>query len=426
MIQPAELAACCSADDGRVAPVLARARAARTSGRGRSCRLALAAHLVLRRVVQDNLRPGDGRGVTDRLRHELDVPGGPGEEARHLLAIIDALEGAGNRRCLCQALTGYARYLQDEGLCDEALVVVERLLQSLSCFGNPWIAADLSLLVARLDITLARWPSSARALELAEAAAAATEDQGRLRLVQLVRAIAWVAQGRLAAARDLIESVAGRPDDEAPADQLADAWSALGMALEARGMLLEALQAHFQALQHAADGAPRRRALAELGELLRGLGAGSAARQAFTLALAGPIPFGELVAARLELLDLAAVLGDRVAFERQRRELAAWQERMPAAAAVEFLGRTAAGLAAFGQRRRSQTTLAAAMDLAEQHQLHAMWFRLDRQRRDAATAGRESVIRGTGGELPLPWEYPEIAMVAEALDQQAETLAALS
>ncbi|HKV75014.1 MAG TPA: hypothetical protein VJN95_10885 [Gemmatimonadales bacterium] len=423
MIQPAELAVCCTADEARLAPVLARARHARTSGQRRGCRVALVAHLVLRRVSLASETQGEGIA---RLRGELEVPGGPGEEARHLLTILDALEAVPGGCCLCQALGGYARYLRDEGLCEEALVVVRRLLQSLDCFGTPSIAADLSLLVARLDITLARWPSSARALELAEAAATATEERGRLRLVQLVRAIAWVAQGRLTAARDLIESVTGRPDDGAPADQLADAWSALGEALEARGLLLEALQAHFQALQHAADGAPRRRALAELGELLRGLGAGSAARQAFTLALAGPIPFGELVAARLELLDLAAGLGDRVAFERQRRELAAWQERMPPAVAVEFLGRAAAGLAAFGQRRRSQEMRVAAMDLAEQHQLHAMWFRLDRQRRDAAIAGRIPFEGIGGGDLPLPWEYPEIAMVAEALDQQAETLAALS
>jgi tetratricopeptide (TPR) repeat protein len=426
VIQPAELAACCAAATERRVPTLVRARVARSSGQLRACRVALTAHLVMRRVATGSQTEADAR--LGRLRHELEIPGGPGEEARHLLQILDAMECDHSHGELCRALTDYAVYLREQGLSIEALLVVERLLGGLSRFRSAREAADLALLVAGLDVALARWQAAGRALDLAETAALAAGQRGRLRLVQLVRATVWVGQGQLAAARRPLESIAGRADDEAPADQLADAWSALGGALETRGLLLEALQAHFQALQHAADGAPRRRSLAELGELLRGLGAGSAARQAFTLALAGPIPFGEQVAARLELLDLAAVQGDRVAFERQRRELAALQERMPVAAAVEFLGRAAAGLAAFGQGRRSRELLETALQLAEHHELHEAWFRIERQRRSwSATAPEPAAELALGAAgLPLPWEYPEIAMVAEALDQQAETLVAQS
>src|SRR5882672_1193477 len=278
VIQPAELAACCSASRERRAPTLVRARVARNSGQLRACRVAVTAHLVLRRVMTASGPRPDSDARLSRLRQELEIPGGPGEEARHLLRILDALEPERPRGQLCHALTEYALYLRDQGLSHEALLVVERLLTGLPRFRTASEAADLALLVAGLDVTLARWQPATRALDLAESAALMAGQRGRLRLVQLVRATSWVRQGQLAAARDLIESIAGRADEEASADQLADAWSALGGALETRGLLLEALQAHFQALQHAADGAPRRRSLAELGELLRGLGAGSAAR----------------------------------------------------------------------------------------------------------------------------------------------------
>lgn len=423
MIHPADLAACCPAAAEPRTPALARARAARSSGQLRACRVALTAHLLLRRVADIPLRV-QGSDTLQRLRQGLELPGGPGEEAHHLLRIVDALDQRNESGALRLALTAYAVHLEHEGHFAEALLVINQLLIGLPAFASQQEAGDLALLVGRLDVTLAHWGPAARALDMAEVTAMATGRGGRLRLVQLVRATAWAAQGRLTAARALIETIVGRTDDDAPADQLADAWCALGAALESQGLLLEALQAHYQALQHAADGAPRRRSLADLGGLLRGLGAGAAARQAFTLALAGPIPFGDQVAARLELLDLAAALGDRVAFERQRRELAAWQERMPAGAAVEFLTRAAAGLASFGQPGRATRLLEEALALAERHELHEAWFRIERQlfSRSGAEPQSDGPAEGSRSVIPLPWEYPEIAEVAEALERQAATM----
>lgn len=363
-------------------------------------------------------------GGLQRLRSGLEIPGGPGEEAGHLLLILDGLAPPSSRGGLTRALTGYAVHLESEGHFTEALLVLERLLSGLTGFASDREAVDLSLLVARLDVTLGRWQPAERALAIAECVGAATETGSR-DLVALIRATAWVGQGRINAARELIEPVQGRSDDQGPSDRLGSAWSALGTALEARGLPLEALQAHHRALQQAADGAPRRRVLASLGNLLRGLGAGSAARQAFTLALAGPIPFADQVAARLELLDLAIALGDRVAFERQRRELTAWQERLPPAAAVEFLTRAAGGLEEFGQVGRADRMLLVALGLAERHELHDAWFGIDRMlhRNRRGPQPRE---RSVASVIPLPWEHPEIAEVAEALERQAATEAALA
>lgn len=426
MIHPADLAACCPTAVERRTPALARAQSDRNSGRLRASRVALTAHLLLRRVAAGTAAGSGETAALQRLRQRLEVPGGPSEEAHHLLLILDALMQHDDRDALSRALTGYAIHLEHEGHFTEALLVIEHLLAGLPAFGSSAEAGDLALLVGRLDVTLARWGPAARALELAEGAARGAGQGGRLRLVQLVRATSWAAQGRLTAARALIETIVGRTDEDAPPDQLADAWSALGAALEGQGLLLEALQAHYQALQHAADGAPRRRSLADLGALLRGLGAGSAARQAFTLALAGPIPFADQVAARLELLDLAAALGDRVAFERQRRELAAWQDRMPPGAAVEFLTRAAEGLAGFGQPGRAGRLLQEALALAERHELHEAWFSIEQQlfRHAAATPHSSAQADPGAASIPLPWEYPEIAEVAEALDRQAAILVA--
>ncbi|MEO8031254.1 MAG: hypothetical protein ABJC74_17605 [Gemmatimonadota bacterium] len=424
MTPPADLAACCPAASERRSPALARARAAVSAGRHRAGRAALTAHLVLRRVPAAGSTGVVEAGGLARLRSGLEIPGGPGEEAGHLLLILDGLAPPSSRGGLTRALTGYAVHLESEGHFTEALLVLERLLSGLTGFASDREAVDLSLLVARLDVTLGRWQPAERALAIAECAGAATETGSR-DLVALIRATAWVGQGRINAARELIEPVQGRTDDQGPSDRLGSAWSALGTALEARGLPLEALQAHHRALQQAADGAPRRRVLASLGNLLRGLGAGSAARQAFTLALAGPIPFADQVAARLELLDLAIALGDRVAFERQRRELTAWQERLPPAAAVEFLTRAAGGLEEFGQVGRADRMLLVALGLAERHELHDAWFGIDRMlhRNRRGPQPRE---RSVASVIPLPWEHPEIAEVAEALERQAATEAALA
>jgi hypothetical protein len=99
---------------------------------------------------------------------------------------------------------------------------------------------------------------------------------------------------------------------------------------------------------------------------------------------------------------------------------------MPPGAAVEFLTRAAEGLAGFGQPGRAGRLLQEALALAERHELHEAWFSIEQQlfRHAAATPHSSAQADPGAASIPLPWEYPEIAEVAEALDRQAAILVA--
>lgn len=424
MILPSGLATWCHDPPGRPSPALARARVERVAGRSRAARDAMGAHLVLRWVA----RPGDGHSLRPedhpdrlaRIRALLDVPGGPSDEARALLEIVEAA-GPPAAAGLADALRKYAILLEHLGRHEESLAVLGTLLRRLESFDSPAEGCDLALSVGRLNGLLARWDRAAAALELAVSAARASGGDDSLgRLVSLGRAALWAAQGRVADAQSTLETLLGDAAADGPGESIAEGWTCLGAVLDRQGLALQALQAHHQAFEHAVDEGSRRRALAQVGSLLCALGATDAARQAFSLLLAGPVSFPDAVAARLELLELASALDDRVAFERHRLELRAWGGRLPPRVMVEFLLRAALGLARFGQRSRAWQHFEEARLVAERHGLGEAGGRLAQARArldDPALDGRRFPIDATSS-----WECHEIAEVAEALQRHADSL----
>jgi hypothetical protein len=374
----------------------------------------VAAHLVLRW-----LEPGSHRRADARIRGLLEVPGGPSEEARALLDLLDAtaLPGAPG---LAAAFANYVALLEASGRAEEALAAIGALLRRLESFDSPPEGCDLALAVGRLNGKLARWDRAAAALELADSTARACGDAGRIRLACLGRAALWAAQGRLADACSAVEALLGEGGVDAVDDSTAEGWSSLGAVLERQGLPLEALQAHYQAFEHAASEECRRRALAQVGSLLGALGAADAARQAFTLLLAGPVSFPVAVAARLELLELASALDDRVAFERQRLELRAWDGRLPPGAQVEYLLRAALGLARFEQPGRAWQHLEEARTVAGRHGLADAAARLEQVRALLEDHAEDS--RPVPPDTSYSWECHEIAEVAEALQRHTNSL----
>ena len=321
---------------------------------------------------------------------------------------------------LAGAFGRYIALLEASGRIEEALAAIGALLRSLESFDSPSEGCDLALAVGRLNGKLTRWDRAIAALDAADSAARAGSDATRIRLVCLGRAALWAAQGRLTDASSAVEALLGEVGNDAVDDSTAEGWASLGVVLERQGLPLEALQAHYRAFEHAAGEETRRRALAQVGSLLAALGAADAARQAFTLLLTGPVSFPDAVAARLELLELASALDDRVAFERHRLELRAWDGRLPPGAQVEFLLRAALGLARFEQPGRAWQHLEEARVVAGRHGV-------------TDAAARLAQVRGlledhAEGRQPRPqdishsWECHEIAEVAEALQRHADSL----
>jgi tetratricopeptide (TPR) repeat protein len=423
VIVPSGLAPWCPDPPGRSSPALARAREEREAGRARAAREALGAHLVLRCAAEPSragpLRLAGRSARLARIRALLEVPGGASEEARALLDVLDAAEQveAGE---VARALARYAALLEHAGRYEEALEALGVLLRGLQSFRTPGEGCDMALAVARLNVGLTHWDRAAAALDVAEESARAGRDDRRVRLALLSRAALWAAQGRVADARTAVQALLGEAGGDAPSQALSESWSFLGMVLEGEGLRLEALQAQHQAFEQATDDASRRLALIQVGTLLRTLGAVDAARQAFTLVLSGPISFADAVAARLELLELASALDDRVAFERHRLELRAWGGRLPPGAMVEFLLRAAVGLARFEQRGRGWQHLEEAEAVVERHGLAGAGWPMAQVR--SLLENPAELDRAVPTDAALSWECHEIAEVAEALQRHAASL----
>ncbi|HEY6947421.1 MAG TPA: hypothetical protein VI297_01290, partial [Gemmatimonadales bacterium] len=126
------------------------------------------------------------------------------------------------------------------------------------------------------------------------------------------------------------------------------------------------------------DPVSRMRILGDLGVKLSELGYCDMARIAFEIVVRSNASFLVATNARLELMELEAAAGNRVAFERHRTELRDAATRMPPSMEIDFRYKTGIGLARFGQLGRARETWADGMRLAEAHRLNEWYFRLER------------------------------------------------
>jgi hypothetical protein len=157
--------------------------------------------------------------------------------------------------------------------------------------------------------------------------------------------------------------------------------------------------------------------LGDLGIDLRKVGAFEAARLAFEIVLASNTSFLVRTNAVLELMELEALVGNQVAFQRRRAQAEEVRERMTPSMTCDFLFKTGSGLLAFGRGGRAREQLVEGRDLAEEHQLNAWYFRFDR----ALTELETSVAREPEPDTRKAGlsELPAIREVAVGLREYA-------
>jgi hypothetical protein len=118
----------------------------------------------------------------------------------------------------------------------------------------------------------------------------------------------------------------------------------------------------------------RLRALSDTGLLLKELGLHQAAKHAFSVVMSGQLSREVRLRAIAELVELGAMTGDRVTFERWRRELSGSYDDLPPEDQVDYELKVGTGLATFGHRSQAEKHLQRAIDLAEQHRLNERLF----------------------------------------------------
>lgn len=353
-----------------------------------SSRLALGAYLVARLVDTALGVFNDVRAVGERdgflwqinaVRRHMEGLPIDATEANHLSGIADAVPLQGEPiATLRVSLTAYAYFLEHEGRLAEAL---EALALSARAYGREMPASDFAAcarFAARLNRLLTRWEPALRCFEAAEEAALSVGDQVTAYRARLGCGAVFRGQGNLPRARAVAEEVLKVATEQHLADVEAVAYGDLAIVYPMLGLTVEGLQAQYRSFVLMPDPADRMRALGDLGISFIEIGAYSPARLALNIVINSRAEFRVRTNAVIELMDLESLVGDRVAFERNRSVAETFRDRMPLSMTADYLYKTGIGFARFDQIGRARESLTVALGFAEANKLNTWYFRIER------------------------------------------------
>jgi tetratricopeptide (TPR) repeat protein len=374
-----------SADVLTHAPFLERARAEHERERDVSARLALGAYLVSRLVDRLVVR-GEAAEVQEGLlwqldavrRHLRELPADSPESA-HLHGITDAIPLEGQPFAgLRLSLMAYAYFLEHEGRLEEALEVLTLAVRTHGSKVPGTDFAGSALFAGRLNRLLARWNDASSCYQSAELAARESSDQVLMLRARLGMGSVMRGRGDLNESERIARTVLAEATAMALPEVEAMAYQDVGVALEAQGRRVEAVEAKYQAFLLTGDTLQRMRVLGDLGTGLAELGEYAVARLAFEIVADSNSSFLVRTNATIELMELESATGNRLAFERRRTAAQAVRDRMPPSMAADYLFKLGVGLARFGQVSRGRDTLASGLALSETHRLNTWYFRFER------------------------------------------------
>jgi tetratricopeptide (TPR) repeat protein len=276
------------------------------------------------------------------------------------------------------ALFAYAHYLEDEMRLEEALDVLDTLLQVGGAKLPPADGVGAQLRRARVYRKLNEFDAAEQSYAEGGALAAAIGDTHSELLSRIGRVQAVRGRGNLAEAEN---SLRGTLDDaEAFKDREAQARAHQEMAviLSSGGRPAEAIPHEWHAFELYEDGLSRMRVLGDLGIMLLFVGDAAAAERALTEVVRNGATEDVLDNAMVELMHCASFRRDRVGFERWREQCDARRGNMPPNILVDYMLKAGIGRARFGQLDRAERLLASALKVADEAGLHEFTFRIER------------------------------------------------
>lgn len=278
---------------------------------------------------------------------------------------------------LWAALQRYGEWLEGELRFAEAEDVITTGLHLLGDAPLP-AAAEAYLELARVLRQRGEFERSLRSYSQAGTIARTLGDDRLERLSRIGHAYTLQKTGNLPASelmlRDVLAEAAGANDRDSEArasHDLAGCLFHMGRAAEAAPHAYRAFCLYTRSLQ-------RTRALSDTGQILKALGHLDAARKALLAVLERQPPLETRLRATVELLDLSALAGDRVSFERRRRELDSEYARLPIDEQADFQLKLALGLGRFGHRQAARERLRILVAFADEHHLPEWLFRAER------------------------------------------------
>src|SRR3989442_6301040 len=349
-------------------------------------RLGRAAFVTLRLV--DLLGPEHATLHPDAFHYQYvatvrccrDLPHGSTETSQ-LLGLVRGTADAFEQRSaalVLPALFAYAHYLEDEMRLEEALDVLDTLLQLGDGTLVPSDAVGARLRRARVYRKLNEFDAAEQSYAEGAALAAAIGDTHSELLSRLGRAQTVRGRGNLAEAERSLGRTLG--EAEAVGDRQAQAMAhhVLAAVLHTAGRPADAIWHAWVAFRSYDDDIAQGRALADLGGLLLIVGNTDGAEHALREAVHRGGAQDYVSNALIELMNCASFCRDRVGFERWREECEARRDGMPPNILADFMLKSGIGRARFGQFDRAETLLAAALQIAETAGLHEFVFRIER------------------------------------------------
>jgi tetratricopeptide (TPR) repeat protein len=351
-------------------------------------------------------------------RHITELPANAPETA-HLSGVVDAISEDGQRTSsLWMSLTAYAYFLEHDGRLEESLEMLTLAARSQGAETTPLEFARYALFAGRLNRLLARWDKATSCYSAAEEAGTEAGDCVAVLRGRLGKGAVLRGQGNLPAARETAEAVARQADELQLLEPQAIAYGDLGVVYGLQGLRLEALQAYYRAFQLSTDPLQRMRTLGDLAIGLVEIGAHEAARIAFRIVADSNASLLVRANALLELMDLESLMGNRVAFERNRNRAEEYRPRMSPSMTVDYFYKIGVGLARFGQVGRARDALTTGLQLAEHHRLNAWYFKVEQALQDLGASDSPYTASPTVSELS---ESPAIREMELGLREYAET-----
>jgi tetratricopeptide (TPR) repeat protein len=313
----------------------------------------------------------------------------PSEElARSILAnVVDAaMEGpaASTERAL-PPLLAYGKALQLTARWLLAVDVFETLLEHPASGEQGDLALQAALKCAYCLRTANRFDEAESAYDRVRELAAAFDDRSAGFLSEIGRANVALQRGNFPKAEAMLDAVIASSSEAECAGAHARALHDRGAVAYRRGQREEALRFMHAALVGQVEPTQRDRLLGDIALVMGELGFVSETRDVHLLIEATAVEQDTRWLAKINLMELEAISGNEITFERHRRELA--EAPLPPRLRALLLLDSAQGFRRFGRLDAARSALADAAEFADRHELNDLAFRaesaleqLDRER----------------------------------------------
>lgn len=295
---------------------------------------------------------------------------------REIVRVAGAAIDVRDRRLLFSPLMAFAFWLEQELRLEEALDVLDSAL-NLSDGRSAEEEVAGFLQKARVLRLSGKFDDARATYQKGGKIAANVGDKHSVLLSQIGRGVVMQKLGNLPESERVLCEVIAAAKRVGDREAEGKACQDLGGTLYFGGRIAQAAHYAFRAYELLEQPLQRLRALSDTGVCLKELGHYSEAGKAFAIVLGNEPPLDIRATTVTEMVDLSVLIGDRIGFERWRRDLAEQYDRLPPDDKVDLDIKVGSGLMEFGMRGQAEKHIRRALSVAEDCKMGERIFKLE-------------------------------------------------